>query len=298
MADATTTFSPDFTRAVLDSACRESGLDSAGATLLRFGENAIYRLGVTPVVVRVGRSVEASRKEAHVATWLASHHFPAARLANVHQPQVVDDTPVTFWELIEERSDPVKSADLGAVLRSLHELPGPRDFALPQFEPMPKVTTRLTNVGPDLMDADRQFLEARRSELERQFARLDFQLGCGPVHGDAHAANVMRDVNGTLRLIDFEDFCWGPREWDVCVEAVRYQAFGWVTAEDYAEFVTAYGFDPLKWSGFPVIRAMRELNMTTWLAQQAGHSAEIDEEIRTRIADLRDQQAPRRWRAF
>ena len=32
------------TRAVLRAACREQGLDDAGAVLLRHGENAVYRL--------------------------------------------------------------------------------------------------------------------------------------------------------------------------------------------------------------------------------------------------------------
>lgn len=57
------------------------------------------------------------------------------------------------------------------------------------------------------------------------------------------------------------------------MEAVRYKAFGWLSDEDDAAFVAAYGFDPRIWSGFPVVRAMRKLNMTTWLAQRAGHSA-------------------------
>src|SRR5207248_11023444 len=103
--------------------------------------------------------------------------------------------------------------------------------------------------------------------------------------------NLMRDEHGTVRLIDFEDFAWGPREWDVSVAAVRYKAFGWLDKDSYEAYVKAYGFNPLDWSGFPVLRAIRELNMTTWLMQRMGESAEIDSEILRRISDLRNEES-------
>jgi hypothetical protein len=62
--------------------------------------------------------------------------------------------------------------------------------------------------------------------------------------------------------------------------------------------VTAYGFDPIDWAGFSAVRAARELNMTTWLAQKFGESRRVDDEILKRIADLGDDQAVRQWRVF
>lgn len=294
MADLTSEFSPESTRAVLDLACARAGLGAEGARLMRLGENAMYRLASVRVIVRIGRSVDASRKETGVARWLQAHSFPAVRLARVDQPVIVHEMPVTFWEVIEESDEPTTSADLGRMLHDLHSLPAP-DFSLPRFTPMPKVERRLANIGNALPPAERQFLSERKRQLEDQYSALQFALGCGPIHGDAHAGNLMRDTHGLVRLIDFEDFCWGPREWDVCVEAVRYKAFGWVSGDEYSAYVNAYGFDPLDWPGFSTIRAMRELNMTTWLAQQLGQSEEVDTEVRKRIKDLRDVQAPRRW---
>jgi Ser/Thr protein kinase RdoA (MazF antagonist) len=294
------TFTPQTTHEVLEQACRVAGLNPDSAELARMGENAMYRLASTPVMARIGRSVAASRKEARIASWLASHQFPAARSAAVdaEQPVVVDDLAVTFWEVIEESDEPVTSADLGVVLRDMHALPEPSDLSLPFFEPTPKVEKRLADIGEFLPEDDRQFLSERREELEQKFAALNFTLGFGPVHGDYHRGNLMRDRSGTVKLIDFEDFCWGPREWDACVEAVRYRAMGWVNDEDYAAYVRAYGFDPLDLPGFPVLRAIRELNMTTWLAQQLGQSTQVDAEVHKRIADLRDGEAPRSWRVF
>lgn len=294
----TTPFTAASTHAVMRTACREVGLNSEGAEMARLGENAMYRLASAPVMVRIGRSVEAGRKEARIAQWLASHQFPAVRLAGVEQPLVFDDLVVTFWEFIEESEPTVAGGELGDVLRRLHTIPEPSDLSLPFFSPMPKVEQRLSNIGSLLAEEDYTFLKQRRQELEEQFAKLDFDLGFGPVHGDYHKANLMRDRSGAVKLIDFEDFCWGPREWDVCVYAVRFHAMRWETEDEYAAYVSAYGFDPLNWPGFPVVRAVRELNMTTWLAQQLGQSAEIDAEVRQRIADLRDDQAPRNWRIF
>ncbi|GAB3914663.1 hypothetical protein GCM10029964_126530 [Kibdelosporangium lantanae] len=145
---------------------------------------------------------------------------------------------------------------------------------------------------------DIEFLRDKFKDLSTEYEQLRFVLPPGPIHGDAHVGNLMRARDGQIKLIDLEDFAFGPREWDAAVLSVRHQAFGWVTEEDYQRYVAAYGFDPIKWDGFPVIRAIRELNMTTWLAQTMGESADVADEVRKRISDLRDDQTPRDWRAF
>jgi thiamine kinase-like enzyme len=108
----------------------------------------------------------------------------------------------------------------------------------------------------------------------------------------------MRSTDGNLYLIDFEDFAYGPREWDAAVLSVRHQAFGWASDAEYRSYADAYGFDPIDWPGFPVVRAARELNMTTWLAQTMDESPEVEAEVYKRLSDLRDDQAPRNWRVF
>jgi hypothetical protein len=100
-------------------------------------------------------------------------------------------------------------------------------------------------------------------------------------------------------LLDFESFAVGPREWDLAVLALRYRPFGWISEDDYKACVVAYGgFDVTGWSGFPVLRAIRELSMTTWLLLNASKSPEHYAEFRKRVADLRDDSAPRHWRAL
>lgn len=255
MTDTVAAFTPRLTRTVLEEACRSVGLDPDRAILARLGENAMYRLRDGSVMVRIGRSEEAARKEAHVAQWLASHEFCAVRpVGHWDQPVITGGLAVTFWEFIHEDTRPVTSADLGRTLRQLHALPEPTSFQLPGFSPMPKVEERIRRLPERLLSrADAEFVLHRRREIAAEFANLEFVLPSGPVHGDAHARNLMRSVSGTIKLIDFEDFCHGPREWDVAVEAVRHQALGWVGESDYRSYAAEYGFDVIDWPGFSVV---------------------------------------------
>lgn len=301
MTNGVAEFTPRLTRTALEEACRATGLNCSEAVLMRLGENAMYRLLGEPVMARIGRSEEAARKETLVAEWLAAHEFHAVRPAgHASQPILTNcGFPVTFWEFIREDSRPVTSADLGRTLRELHALPAPTNFQLPEFSPMPKVEERVRRLAGGLLaNEDVEFLRYRHHQITEEFRNVEFALPSGPIHGDAHARNLMREASGQIKLIDFEDFCHGPREWDVAVEATRHKALGWVTEADYQSYVREYGFDVLGWPGFRTLRAARELNMTTWLAQRLGQSDEIDAEIHQRIADLRDDQSTRHWRAF
>jgi thiamine kinase-like enzyme len=263
------------------------------------GENAMYRLD-TDVMVRIGRSESDAAKEVRVAEWLADADLPAVRLADGHTvPIQASGFSVTFWEFLNEADAPATALDLAGVLRGLHTLPASKSLNLPTFEPMPKVRERISNArGGPVSENDIEFLEKRRADLEEAYAELDFSLPVGVIHGDAHPGNLLRTTDGEILLIDFEDFAWGPREWDISVTAVRYQAFGWLNRSEYDSYAETYGFDPLSWSGFPVMRAIRELNMTTWLMQQVDDSDDIATEVATRIADLREDQRPRHWQTF
>ena len=294
-------FGRDTSRALLDAACKSVGLDSSGAELLRLGGNALYRLSSVPLTVRIGRSEVAAQKEVRVARWLAYHDFPSVRLAeDLAQPILLGDIAVTFWDFVDKSTDPVTTHELAWMLRKLHSLPDPIDFRLPDFRPSPKAEQRLDALPEGIVTPDDiKFLRERHKQLAVDFAALRFTLPSGPVHGDAYIANLIRSAGDTkVRLLDFEDFSWGPREWDVSMLAIRYQAFGGVGRDEYADYVATYGFDPIEWYGFPVIRAIREFDMTIWLMEKFAESSEVVAEIRRRVADLRDDQLPRRWRTF
>lgn len=290
---------PASAEVALADVCQRTGLDRNNAELLRMGENAIFRTA-DGVIVRIGRSPETSSKEVRVARWLEAAQFPAARLHDeLPQPMMANGFSVTFWRFIRETAPPPSPADLGSVLQNLHSLVPSADLDLPMFSPIPKLAARLRDLPKGaLPQSDTDFLRRRGDELQAEFETLQFELPAGVIHGDAHGGNLMRDENGAVLLIDFEDFAWGPREWDASMAAIRYQVFGRLSRSEYESYVSTYGFDPLLWSGFPVLRAIRELNMTAWLMQQLGQSAEVDAEVKKRLADLRNDQFPRFWGVF
>jgi hypothetical protein len=98
-------------------------------------------------------------------------------------------------------------------------------------------------------------------------------------------------------LIDFERFAFGPPETDLAVTAIEH-SLGWGTRTEYDQFAERYGFDVLTWEGYPVLRDINELKMTTWLMQNVSEDEAIAREFRNRLFCLQNPDAPRRWRAF
>lgn len=295
---ASDAFTSESSWGTLQLACDAAELDSDGAELLRLGTNANYRLAHAPIMVRIARGrADDVRKEVAVARWLASHEFPAARvIEDIAQPMAVDGRLVTFWEFIDGDGVSARSVEIAGLLRDLHNLPAPESVDLPPFVPLEHTVQRLDDT-PDGPDA--RFLRERCRELQHEFAALEFSLTPGVIHGDAHDRNAVRDSRGAVRLIDFESFCCGPREWDIGVLALRYRPFGWISEDEYRACVTAYGgYDVTAWPGYAVLQGIRELDMTSWLFQNIGESPKHEAEFRKRMIDLRDQSAPRDWQAF
>lgn len=283
------------------SACRTAALDAEGAEPIRFGENAIYRLAAAPVVVRVARGpayLASVRREVAVSRWLAEEGFLAVRaVEDIEQPLTVDGHPVTFWHLIEDGGRPATYGELGAVLRGLHGLTVPAGLELPAFDAFGRADRRI-EVAEGISDDDRVFLRKRRRELADRLAGLAFDSGRGPVHGDAHTDNLIVDRQGRVHLIDLENFCVDRPEWDLVVAAHEYDRLGWVTDEQYAAFVRGYGRDLRDWPGFGVLSAIQEFKMTTWLMQNIAEGPHVAEEVKARLASLRDDDAPRNWQPY
>ncbi|MGW5763975.1 aminoglycoside phosphotransferase family protein [Streptomyces tendae] len=285
---------------VMGEACRAAGLDGDGAELIRLGENALFRLVSSPVIVRIARGCEwlpTARKEVAVSRWLVGEGFSAASIVeDLEQPLSVDGYPVTFWHQIAEGDRKPAYGELGAVLRDLHTLTVPTSLELPRFHPFDKQELRIDRA--QIPEDDRLFLRKRWRELQDRHAELRFETAKGPVHGDAHVQNLMVDDRGQVVLIDFEAFCYDHPEWDLMVTAVEHHSLGWQSDEQYADFVSAYGRDLYDWPGYETLRGLQEFGMTTWLMQNIREDERTAAEYRRRIAALRDDAAPRDWRPW
>ena len=287
------------TREILHQACQAAGLDPLGARLLRLGEHAMFRL-VGPVVVRIARSAAYepdARREVAVARWLEAEDYPAVRVLPVEQPLVIGDRVVTFWDALGDGEAYGSPPEVASLLVRLHTLVPPGSLGLKPLRPFARAERRIEHNGW-LSPPDRAFLRERLEELKAAYGRLEFVLPAGVIHGDASVGNVIHDSDGTPVLIDLDGFAIGPREWDLVLTAIYYDSFGWHTKAEYESFAAVYGFDVMRWPGYPVLRDVREFLMVTWLSQKAGHDAQVAAEVRKRIAALRTGGSKRDWRPY
>lgn len=287
-------------RALLEKACLIAGLDAGGARLLRIGSNAVYHLAA-PVVARVSRQnagIEAARKTVAVARWLESVNYPAVRAVDVDQPVIIDGHIVTFWQSLSDDGEQYATVrQVAEVLAELHRLTAPAGLHLPALAPFDNAASRIacnTWLTPD----DRAFLNGQLVRLQNDYATLQFALSPGVIHGDAGIGNVLRDSRGNPVVIDLDGFAIGPREWDLALTAIYYDSFGWHTHEEYETFAQVYGFDIMQWPGYPVMRAVREFLMVTWVIQRAGESERAAAEAAKRIAALRTGASRKDWEPY
>ena len=97
-----------------------------------------------------------------------------------------------------------------------------------------------------------------------------------------------------MALVDLEDACLGPREWDLAMMGTYAKSLGWIDPATYAEFVAVYGYDVTTSPSFPTLRRIRELRMTSWMAQLATDPA-VAAQLEHRVECLLDDDMPRRW---
>jgi aminoglycoside phosphotransferase (APT) family kinase protein len=296
--DAAAEFSSSAGLPILRTACQQAQLGSDGAKLLRIGENAIFQLASAPVVVRISRSADRLprvQREICVARWLAAAKVPAVRVDDeIEQPMMVDGHPVSFWHAVTGGEPTPDHNDLARLLAAYHATPDcPCD--LPIFEPLRISESRLAK-ATGVASQDLDFLRHRIADLKEQFEHLDFALPVGPIHGDAHTRNLLTD-HGQVVLIDFEAAAIGPREWDLLPTSIAVQRYG-LPEEQYREFAATYGFDVRTWDGYPVLREIRELTMTTWIMQNVLESDAIAAEFALRVTSLRDKDQQRAWHFF
>ena len=277
-----------------------AGLDADGARLLRLGSNAVYHLAA-PVVVRISRhnaGEETARRSVAVARWLESVDYPAVRVIDIAQPISIDGHTATFWRSVSDDGDQYATVgEVAEILARLHRLEAPSYLNLPALAPFDNAAKRIS--GNDwLSPADREFLTEQLAEMQTRYESLEFVLPRGIIHGDASIGNVLHDTQGKPVVIDLDGFAIGPREWDLALTAIYYDSFGWHTRDEYETFVRVYGFDIMQWPGYPVMRAVREFLMVTWVIQQAGDNEHAATEANKRIKALRTGMSRKDWKPY
>lgn len=288
----------DRLHSLLVSVCEQAGVGAGGAELIKFTNNAVFRLRRAPVVVRIAGSSAARsrvRTVVRVARWLADHDFPAVRLLpGFERPLQVEGHLVTLWKHIPEVGPRPGGGDLAVLLRRLHRLPDPPPD-LPEWAPMAEVRRRLDE-PEDLSAADLAFLLDECDEIEQRLAALDYVLPAGIIHGDVFMGNLIAGPSGPV-LCDFDSTGIGPREWDLAPMAVGRLRMDY-SADEHTPLAQGYGFDVTGWRGFPVLRRLRELKLVTSVLPVLRSNPAVRPQWEHRMRSFKARDQTVRWQPY
>lgn len=236
-------------------------LDARDARLIRLFGTAVYHLPATGAVARIApvtspESVTRLATSVRLTRWLARIGFPTVEPLPVDQSVTSHGCAVTFWRYLPQNGPEPEPADLGRLLHRLHKL-DPPPVPLPVYRPL--VSVRRTIQSSRAIDDDeRSWLRNRCAQLLDAYDQLQFMLPAGLIHGDAWRGNLLRDGQRIV-LADWDAASTGPREVDLVptLQAVR---FG-LPKDQLDAFIAAYGHDIRSWSGYPILRDIRELRL-------------------------------------
>jgi Ser/Thr protein kinase RdoA (MazF antagonist) len=246
------------------------------------------------VIARVERSgvgrADAAREIA-LAWWLSANGIPVTRPLLVDQPVVQGGVVVTFWYGLT--GGPGTTAQLGALLRRIHDLEPPAELSHPA-RPFMRLRSRIRQAS-GLDEADRAVLDDALTATVAAYDILAERMTPGFVHGDAACHNVLSTGDGPV-VFDLEYSGWGHREWDLAQPAA-YRDLGWVSEADYRDFERAYGRDVREFDGYPILRRARLLREVTGLARRVAvtHDPALRAEIHRRVTDVAGDGPPGRW---
>lgn len=243
-------WSPDATARIVERFLDNNDLAEPNVELVRFHQNAIYRLPGHDLTVRIygpEDGVAKARLMIAFADFLRSQNLPAVRLSKhfPNQPFDIGGRQVTVWEWLDV-DDSIEGGyhAFGAALRGLHAVSNAFDYPVAELDPMKKIRNRLDRLtnGNRLSEHHLDVLEvsyARALKLAPGLSRS--RLGTGILHGDALRKNAVQS-GGRMHLIDFDSVCRGPLEWDLAPTLVAEKRLG-LSELDCDAFLAGYGID-------------------------------------------------------
>ncbi|MFG2825620.1 phosphotransferase family protein [Kitasatospora sp. NPDC048365] len=287
-------FAESTVRAVLQEACRRIGVDSGGAEVLRGHTNAVFLLKAAGAVAKIARSgtpVADVRRTVRLVQWLSDQDFPTVELLPVEQPVLIGEHAVTFWRYLPQPGTAVPAAHLAVPLRTLHQLPPP------PFDVRPLDTVgairRSIEAATALDPGEVSFLRQRLACLESALGRVRYALRPGLLQGDPQHRNALHHGTSAV-LCDWDTACFGPPELDCVTVEIHCRRFGYGRSH-YEQFADLYGFDVTAWSGYTVLRDLRELRMITTNAKRATAGSPTIAEVRRRVEALRLGNCEAAW---
>lgn len=196
---------------------RRYGVEPDRCEVLQDGNTLVLRLTETLVARLVQdrggprQGTEWFARENAVAEHLTRQAAPVIPLhpdlpAGPHQH---DGFPMNFWRYVIATGEKPNPREAGQTLQICHGALESLTEALPRLAILHESMAMLRNQC--LFPEPTQRLLAWR--LEQALERLE-DCPCQPLHGDAHAGNLLTTTEGLL-WTDWEDAFQGPVEWDV-----------------------------------------------------------------------------------
>jgi aminoglycoside phosphotransferase (APT) family kinase protein len=238
-----------------------------------------------------------------LTAWLSEQAFPAVHPA-VAEPISAGEYVATVWHAVPpqpHQDSRTAHAALGRLLQELHALPSP-PVALPNADPLARLRTALgldtRRTEPVLTSSDHDFLTHRIRDLDEQYRSMNFPLGIGLIHNDAHPGNLLAAPTSRhgYVLTDWESACIGPREMDVVLAGAPGSRFD-DTEDERLAFTTGYGYDIATWSNYRILRDIRDLHSLAGHIRAAPHHTAARNELRIRVQSLREDDSTVRWNA-
>ena len=258
--------------------------------IIRRGTNLVLRSVPDKVVLRVSES----RGYAEILENL-NFVISASESSQVLPPsctEVIESQGyvATAWPLGKPRNDPAAFREFGAALRSFHDLEFSADLTrLDLKSSIQKRLKILTECG--VSNGDISVLDDLASAV---YAAHDLMVVSGDtvLHGDAYIGNVV-EYSGELFLIDLDDVCIGPWQYDLIPTAVT--AYRFAQQHEYELLLDGYGNAIEDWKFLDHALRIRELTMTTWLGTLYSQGETVQREFALRMETLKNGMAKPLW---
>lgn len=284
---------------------RELGLQPDEVMPLRVHDAATLLFPADRLVLRLvpqsNEALDRASRAVRLTSWLAAQGFPTNRPA-FDRVIVTHGYVATVWHEVSAHpvgSPLVLNLALGRLLRDLHALPAP-PITLPTGDPLARLRAALrldsTRARPLLDQDEANYLGHRVEELTARYAAMDFPLGSGLIHNDAHFGNLIAEPasrHGFL-LTDWEGAAVGPRELDVVLVGAPGSRFG-DTDDERLAFVAGYGHDIAAWPDYQILRDIRDLHSLAAYIRSGPDKPPVATELHRRIHSLRADDRTVRW---
>ncbi|MGW0433674.1 phosphotransferase family protein [Micromonospora sp. NPDC003197] len=272
---------------------------------LRLHDACTFRFPEAGLVTRLtpanDEAIIRANRALQLTAWLATQNFPAVRPA-LSEPIAAGNYTATIWhEIPRQSTSPRLSAHiaLGKLLRAFHELPTP-PIPLPRYTPFSRLHQAITldsaRETPTLSSSDRAFLLELTTELAVKYDNLNFPLGIGLIHNDAHTGNLLVDPRSPFgySLIDWESACQGPREMDVTLVGAPGNRFG-DPDNVRREFSSAYGYNIATWPDHQLLRDIRDLHSLSAHIRASVDNPAARNQLRRRLHSLQVGDRTIQW---